>query len=188
MTKIKQGTYIARVSGEHGLNIYVFFADSGKSFPNDSHVFMANELTILTSSNLGQHTCKAETIHILNNEYKLMSEDDSFYKKVKAKNMLYQDLVKHFVAPFNEYMIKVWETMRRYPQYRLGQTMFNVAQEMTYNVELVRGTQADPFYNNKLIPAFIFNLWGEKELNLFKETDSYAALAKKGELPEVFKI
>lgn len=59
----------------------------------------------------------------------------------------------------NEVKAMVAETRELYPEWRLGQTYFNVLYE--YSPELadwVRGTYIDPFYDDSKVPVFLDNI------------------------------
>jgi hypothetical protein len=48
-----------------------------------------------------------------------------------------------------------------YPEWRVGQRFFNVLARMDpVLADMIRGTSADPFYDDSKIPAFELALWG----------------------------
>lgn len=56
---------------------------------------------------------------------------------------------------FADYLLLVVMTKRREPNWRMGQTYFNVLTQRPDLSERVRGSTKDPFYRDELIPEFL---------------------------------
>jgi len=57
---------------------------------------------------------------------------------------------------FNNYMKLVNAFRYSYPEWRVGQTFFNVLLECDPDLaERIRGTEDDPFYRNEKLPEFL---------------------------------
>ena len=57
---------------------------------------------------------------------------------------------------FTAYLDACTLVQRKHPEWRWGQTLFNVLYEMRPDLsEMYRGEQLDPFYNDRIIDAFL---------------------------------
>jgi hypothetical protein len=60
-----------------------------------------------------------------------------------------------------EYYREVAKARNTHPEWRVGQRFFNVLHDMDPELaNMIRGTLADPFYNENRIPLFEQALWG----------------------------
>jgi hypothetical protein len=60
---------------------------------------------------------------------------------------------------FEEYLREVAERQRRHPEWRAGQTYFNVLYEVApYLADQLRGTTLDPYHRDSMIPLFLDEL------------------------------
>lgn len=57
---------------------------------------------------------------------------------------------------FQEFLNKVIHAKREHPEWRLGQTYFNVLHDCNPKLaNRIRGGAVDPFYKDELVPKFI---------------------------------
>jgi hypothetical protein len=60
---------------------------------------------------------------------------------------------------FEEYLRRVADEQRAHPEWRAGQTFFNVLYEARpYLADNIRGTGLDPFYRDERIPLLLDEL------------------------------
>lgn len=59
---------------------------------------------------------------------------------------------------YTDYCHEVWRVMDLHPEWREGQTYFNVLAEhrpdLTDGKNPIRGSEFDPFYRDEVLPAF----------------------------------
>lgn len=62
---------------------------------------------------------------------------------------------------FNDYLIECIEKQKLHPEWRIGQTYFNVLYEMKpVLADQIRGGQLDPFYKHSRIDDFLYFVRG----------------------------
>jgi len=58
---------------------------------------------------------------------------------------------------FSQYLERVAVEKRIHPEWRMGQTYYHVLHELRPDIsEYVRGSQYDPFHEDKVIPDFLW--------------------------------
>lgn len=91
----------------------------------------------------------------------------------------YSDLQYEFNPTFKDFMDRVRAEIEKYESLRLGQAMFNIAEELAMDMGRIRGTDADPFYFDWAIPRFVKALWDKEEMLQFRDSKIGHALTKK---------
>ena len=67
---------------------------------------------------------------------------------------------------FPEYVTKALKVHHANPELRVGQSYFNTLYDIKPNMaNTIRGTNLDPFYQNRIIPAFLD--WVEENWETF---------------------
>lgn len=180
MTSLKKGTYLIKQMGITSEYIIALDMEEGKSFEDGTYaMYFNNALQINPPNKLSVSYKTKDNLITTQKANTVFMKDPKYLNIIIMDDLRYHDLNKHFTPGFNDYLIEVLKAKRAIQSYRLGQCMFNIASNLGFNVDYIRGTNADPFYADWMIPTFIKTMWGDEELAVFKETDTYKDLFLK---------